>query len=73
MAFGQSFAVYKLVQTAAKAACNLSGSSDRTAESVSTYAGAYVQPALLRISSTRTRNRSGLSRRCPHPPPGLYG
>lgn len=42
MAFGQSFAVYKIVQTAAKAACNMSGASDKTAESVSTYAGAYV-------------------------------
>jgi hypothetical protein len=42
MAFGQSFAVYKIVQTATKAVCNLSGASDKEAEGVSTYAGAYV-------------------------------
>jgi len=42
MSFGQSFAVYKLVQTATKAICNMSGASEKDAEGVSTYAGAYV-------------------------------
>jgi hypothetical protein len=42
VAFGQSFAVYKIVQTATKAVCHISGASEKDAEGVSTYAGAYV-------------------------------
>ena len=39
---GQSFGIYKIVETATKAGCNLAGATDKDAEAAGTYAGAYV-------------------------------